>query len=572
MAVTMGCGGSGPESDNSPLVTESPSASNQPDSLPETAASTANVTTESNVVSTAASLDAFVPADTALAVSLKPLKSLKNPLVSELIKIAADSDPRINVNERLKMLKSMAGIDAEDIERLVVCLSEKAFDQAEEIANSMKNGSTPNLQVVPVVLVQVLPGTDLEKVINALPNPKEPYEVQGGDAYQLQGNGVVYFPEGQNLVVFAPLADFETLIKGNSSGVLTDRIQAAAANDVGLAVNFEVINRAMKTVQSEQPNFAFAIISGILDQLQALDLVVDLEAETLLRVTADAVKPESADALKNMLEGQLKQYRAGLENSQSLPLPNKQADAIHREILDGASVSVSGSTLTLAVPRPSQLSDLPTALAEMIKAKKMEAEQMVSARNELKQIGLAFHNYHAAYKSFPAVDSNGDKDHPRGKGLSWRVHLLPFLEQAALYDQFNLEEPWDSEQNKSLIEKMPAVFGSDPTGKTAIHVFVGENLLFETDKPGASFRDITDGTSNTILAVSAGDDTADFWTKPGGLEFQPGDPISLLGNVDEPFQVIFCDGSVRAFSKTVDPTTLDNLIQPRDGQVIQLDR
>ena len=74
--------------------------------------------------------------------------------------------------------------------------------------------------------------------------------------------------------------------------------------------------------------------------------------------------------------------------------------------------------------------------------------------NNLKQIGLAMHNYHDARGRLPAAYTV-DKD---GKPLlSWRVLILPYTEEAALYKEFHLDEPWDSEHNKNLIARMPAV-------------------------------------------------------------------------------------------------------------------
>ena len=61
--------------------------------------------------------------------------------------------------------------------------------------------------------------------------------------------------------------------------------------------------------------------------------------------------------------------------------------------------------------------------------------------NNLKQIGLAMHNFHDSYGGFPAAYSTDKNGKPL---LSWRVHILPFVEGQALYRQFKLDEPWDS--------------------------------------------------------------------------------------------------------------------------------
>src|SRR6185295_10166602 len=138
---------------------------------------------------------------------------------------------------------------------------------------------------------------------------------------------------------------------------------------------------------------------------------------------------------------------------------------------------------------------------------------------QAKQIMLAMHNYHDIHKRFPAqaiYDKSG-----KLPLLSWRVLILPFVEENGLYKEFHLDEPWDSEHNKKLIEKMPAIFNSPgadlPPGKTCYVVPRGKNTLFEGDK-GMRDRDIVDGTSKTIMLVEVGADKAVTWTKPDDME------------------------------------------------------
>jgi Protein of unknown function (DUF1559) len=212
-----------------------------------------------------------------------------------------------------------------------------------------------------------------------------------------------------------------------------------------------------------------------------------------------------------------------------------------------------------------QQSGLPVAA---VAAAEGPAEAM-QHKNSLKQIGLAFHNYHDVFQRFPRADGDGTGQHT---GLSWRVHLLPFLDQAPLYNQFHFDEAWDSDHNKTLIAQMPALFkspGVKDEGKTAFHVFTGENTLFHGEQ-GLAIRDVTDGTSNTILAVLAASDTAEIWTKPGGLEVDFNSPKKVLGDLtnDERILVLVADGSVRAMQTNLDDTQLANLIKPADGNVV----
>jgi hypothetical protein len=205
---------------------------------------------------------------------------------------------------------------------------------------------------------------------------------------------------------------------------------------------------------------------------------------------------------------------------------------------------------------------LATALQEQIRRN--------SNSNSFKQILLAIHNYYDVYKSFPprmeVRDENGKS------GLSWRVHLLPFLEQNQLYEQFHLDEPWDSPHNKRLIKSMPPVFdnkllGVKP-GHTTFLAPVGEGTVFGGDKP-AKFRNITDGTSNTVILVEVKRASAVPWTAPKDYEFDPADPgRELFVDADERFLAGFADGSVQKLRKNVEPNLLLRLFQMGDGHPI----
>ena len=85
-----------------------------------------------------------------------------------------------------------------------------------------------------------------------------------------------------------------------------------------------------------------------------------------------------------------------------------------------------------------------------------EAEQ---SRQNLTQIGTAIKQYEQASAAFPnnSYEVRGKQSRPL---LSWRVHILPYLGQDALYKQFKLDEPWDSANNIRLLSQMPAVYAS----------------------------------------------------------------------------------------------------------------
>ncbi|HEY2839442.1 MAG TPA: DUF1559 domain-containing protein [Pirellulales bacterium] len=193
--------------------------------------------------------------------------------------------------------------------------------------------------------------------------------------------------------------------------------------------------------------------------------------------------------------------------------------------------------------------------------------QLAQSSNNMKQIALAFHTFHDANSSFPAAYT-ADKDGKRL--LSWRVTLLQYIDKK-LYDEFHQDEPWDSEHNKKLIERMPTVFknpsldGEAYAGKTTYLVPTGAGTMFVGAKaPG--LQEITDGTSNTIMLVEADAERAVPWTKPDDLEI---DPKQLFAGLEklrpEGFLACLADGSVRTIRRSLDAEMLRRLFDPKDG-------
>jgi hypothetical protein len=213
-----------------------------------------------------------------------------------------------------------------------------------------------------------------------------------------------------------------------------------------------------------------------------------------------------------------------------------------------------------------------------------EAARRTESVNNLRQIGLALHTYHDVYRGFPAA-YNTDKD---GKPLlSWRVHILPFIEETNLYERFHFDEPWDSEHNRQLIAHMPKAYqapGSNAgPGKTNYLGAFGKTATFVAPKDadkgqksprGTSMAEMRDGTSNTIIAVEVSDPAAVIWTKPD--DFQPDDENPLKGLVglrSGGFNALLGDGSVRFISQTVDAKLLKALFTRDGGEIVSdLDR
>jgi hypothetical protein len=204
--------------------------------------------------------------------------------------------------------------------------------------------------------------------------------------------------------------------------------------------------------------------------------------------------------------------------------------------------------------------------------KNTEEDDIKQSENNLKQLGLAMHTYADANGHLPA-SAVFDKD---GKALlSWRVLLLPYIEQDALFKEFHLDEAWDSEHNKPLLAKMPKIYApvrghKKDADSTVYQVFTGQDTPFDGQKESKFPASFPDGTSNTILIIEA--EKAVPWTKPADLEFDQDKDLPKLGGMFEKgFHALFADGAVHWLRKDYDAKTMKLAIMPADGQVVNID-
>lgn len=212
---------------------------------------------------------------------------------------------------------------------------------------------------------------------------------------------------------------------------------------------------------------------------------------------------------------------------------------------------------------------------------------------KLKQFGLALHNYHDVHGTFPpafVLGPDGQKWH------SWRVLILPQLEQSPLYAAYRFDEPWDGPNNRKLIEKMPEIFacpsqpcptkkavllsigvlgcaGGGPSaesGFTSFAAVLGQNCAFRGAQP-VSMKEITDGSSNTVL-IGECTRTKIPWTKPDDIDTAF---FSKLGGPDgfgSPHlggsHFLMGDGTVRFVPTNMPQTTVDGLFTRNGGETI----
>lgn len=443
----------------------------------------------------------------------------------------------------------------------------------EKLAGEAKGmfGLTPDqLRSVTVFLPQLRGPKDLQSfgIVLTFRTAYDQDKLKSGIGKALQGLPyTLHSPSDRLAVVLVGLDNsFATPRTQGKPGPLTTAIQEAATGTHLLVIASTLAklpdeirgNNLPPEVRPFQPLLAGESITGFVDWGRELAVEVRVKANT----PAQAIESEKALGLLTKL----------LEQGLGTILQNpNMSDTL--TILKAVQAGVKGATFktegTETRTRISISADLPfdRALAEAA-IKIREAAARSQSSNNLKQIVLAMYNYESTYGALPPPVVVNKAGKPL---LSWRVLILPFIEQQQLYKQFKLDEPWDSPNNIKLLDKMPRVYAEPaPTkakkNETHYRVFVGNGAAFDSLR-GPKLVEFTDGTSNTILVATAADPVP--WTKPDELSFEPDkDMKKLLGFFYGPVTMVgFADGSVRAISQGISKTTLNALLTRAGGEV-----
>ncbi len=198
--------------------------------------------------------------------------------------------------------------------------------------------------------------------------------------------------------------------------------------------------------------------------------------------------------------------------------------------------------------------------------------------NNLKQISLALQMYHDTHGTFPPAyiaDEDGRPMH------SWRVLILPYIEENQLYDQYDFDEPWNGSNNRRLADQMPDVFACPSAGHTRrtvtdYMVVVGDNTIFPHERT-SKHADILDGSPFTITVVEVAGSTTN-WMEPKDLNFDTlwlvvnarDDGSSISSNHSGGALVAMADGSVHWLPDSIPPKTLRRLLDRRDGDPVDV--
>jgi hypothetical protein len=361
----------------------------------------------------------------------------------------------------------------------------------------------------------------------------------------------------------------KAVVGGLNVGLIPAEGFEAIPPDIRAALKMKVMTFALELGKESQLEVALHYANATLaaDAERSLKILAKMALGFLEQGRKEAMKLVTGDGKSNSIE-EVPMAALGLFALGSLN--------VYEEFLNNPPIRKEDSRLKITLNIPSNQSAMVSLYAGSVGLllpavqKVRQAAARAQSQNNLKQLGLAMHNYHDVNNALPSAAVCDKKGKPL---LSWRVTILPYLEQNELYKEFKLDEPWDSEHNKKLIKLMPKTYmlPSAPTkeGETYYRIFYGKDAGFDLIQP-LKFSSFTDGLSNTMLVFEADESTP--WTKPDDFEYDAEKPLPKMGKYSNGgFNILIGDGSVRWINPTITEKNLRALITRNGGEIVDFD-
>ena len=384
-------------------------------------------------------------------------------------------------------------------------------------------------------------------------------ELDGKKVYKADGFGAPpWFARGEGKrMIFATesylFADPESLPNAELGSLL----KKAGSDSVSLAADLDGA-RAMLDQLSAMANanadFMTKQYISLIDEVKTVQLSADPGSDPLFQLRLSGHNEKETRQIKLKMDAAIGLLK-GVSELGMEPIREMEPTLakLAAELLEGLTVASAEEATTVKLKRPADFSARfgPSLEASLRRAQAAARKSM--DMNKMRQVALSKHNFYDAYRKFPF-----DPEH--NLNLSWRVRVLPFIEESALHDQFDLNQKWDSKTNRKLVASMPEVFRLS-NGSTISYI-----------RPmtlPASFAEVRDGTSNTIVFVENRKARMTPWTKPEGLT--PEAFAKSVANLkdNDGLLVAFYDGRVTRITNQTSRETLMKLCNPGDGNIIE---
>lgn len=334
---------------------------------------------------------------------------------------------------------------------------------------------------------------------------------------------------------------------------------------------------------------------------------ITLAADCLSKLGARGLS-QGLDSIGWQLRSKLRHERQTMNqiSSQSV-FPRREPESVRIlwDAVDKALSNVAVQQQDLLVTMSAEVelkvrgtSTLSAVIPSMKRAR--EAASKTTSANNARQIMLAMFQYHNAHKTFPSANGFWPTKAPKYP-VSWRVQILPYLGLDDLFRAYHFDEPWDSDNNRKLLDQMPAIYrgpGDDPkSNSSAYYVLIGrsknekvvdDSALPKQPDPGTPIpadtklptmfskyqgrvgiqpHEVLDGLSNTIAIIEAKRDIP--WTKPEDITFDVEGKLPEFGGYfPDGFHIGLGDGSVRFILSTRDRESLRPYFTPAASEIV----
>jgi hypothetical protein len=519
----------------------------------------------------------YMTKDFEAALVVHPRKIFASDMIQNLLKLGPAKEM---FDDMISEINDDFEIDVRQLERLSIFV--KALPSGPREA--------PHIAII----AETAQDMDFSDIIQDLVRGEEPQQQNGMQWYIPEDDSrspVVCVVNTKTVVIGAPLDLVKKVVtKPAVKNPLNDQLVALDySNQHFVAVGNssilppQLVAEMQRELAREELPPAFSPITDMIAQLKSASAVLNVSPDLYLSLGITTSSKENTTKMVTMVNDSLTLAKSALGIFALAPpkeLPAEIRPLIKEALKFLASIkpTQTGDRMDLAVGlSASQLESLQKPFLKSVTSARTAARKMASSNN-LKQIGLALHTFHNTYREFPVGESpneQGPIHYRNGKPLlSWRVHLLPFIEQDPLYARFKLDEPWDSPHNIKLLDQIPITY-VDPNqpdlgNKTTYLAPIGPGSIFGSNKR-IGFRNVSDGTSNTIMVIQVGGDKAVPWTKPEDLKYDLKNPAGSLGDIGEKVIALFADGSVQTLPVNIKPATWLKLFKINDGEIIDFD-
>jgi|688.fasta_scaffold10443_4 hypothetical protein len=320
------------------------------------------------------------------------------------------------------------------------------------------------------------------------------------------------------------------------------------------------------------------------ERLDVLEIYIGVERHLDLEIRWTCLEDSDVERMAELIEAGWKlflNYGVGLWNMDAVGngVESKSALRSYRERL-GKSMNLvvnmekNGNLITTRIERVDELAGL-IGLIEFSSVPLATIYQMLprpKSETNLETLAIALHSYEAVHRRIPARVVKDKSDRPL---LSWRVLLLPYIGEEELYSQFHLDEPWDSEHNKKLLQRMPSVYGNPqadlPQGYTtyiAPHGMAERKDQTAWDIEPLMMRQISDGLANTAAIVEVQPQSAVPWTKPEDFDLRERELLDFIGAPPAGGLIVMLDSTCYDFSRWKDKRKFKGLLSVQGGEAV----